>query len=928
MEKMRIVVRMVSQAESFLRFLYSFFLQLKGGVWKNSEDEILKAAIMKYGLNQWARCASLLPRKTPAQCKARWYEWLDPSIRKVEWTREEEEKLLHLAKLMPAQWRTIAPLVGRTPAQCIEHYEKLLDAAQARELGEESVEGADAHRLRAGEIDPNPEVKPARPDPVDMDEDEKEMLSEARARLANTKGKKAKRKQREKMLEEARRLAALQKSRELKAAGINIENRQKKRKREHGIDYANEIPFEKRAPAGFYDVGQDDQRLHEKKLRESNDFKIRMLNKVEDEKLAVREARERAQDRKKMRAAAASDLPALMQKQIETDEMRAQVRPEFNLPAPLLQESELEEIARIGDQMSRESLLQNVQEVMDSSASVVTRGLLGSLVGDSENRADSFSEIASTVAASRLQRSQMKPNARSIQEEARNQAMMRNFQTPLAGGENVEISEGTGFSSADPTKPFLNKSASGAALLQTALATLPKPGGKRDDIFSDSASVVSRNTGLGGLGATLSALTTGTLQAVRAQLPGFGSDTDMGPAEDAMSMIDDSASFFDESASQIDTRQAALHASMLREQRAALLAEKFKQLPKAKNEFEVALPEEEEEEGDADLEYDEFGNVIPGSSSEKKASPKENVEWKGTSAIVPDAGEAEAMLEAAKREEEERQKTLESSVLHNPLVPPRPIVIVEDKVNPLRSHPYYQTSSKSNPLIIAEMMIQDEVLSSLKNDAYQHPIPHPAFRPPKRRPNHPQFTYPEIETARQLASEEVDKYKDVLFSQNPQWLDDSFITQTRDKIAHTTLYKPETGELKYEGQISEDEKVGVFKTRFMDVKSAWDREQVRLSSLRKRLQVHTQGYTNRLAKINEELEALGQEEKDLHIQKACFINLAVAERNAIPVRMHEMEQLVESAVRQEKKLQTRYQEILVEIQVLKEKISAATVIRA
>ena len=100
-----------------------------GGVWKNTEDEILKVAVMKYGKNQWARISSLLVRKTPKQCKARWYEWLDPSVRKTEWSREEEEKLLHLAKVMPTQWRTIAPLVGRTPAQCLEHYEKLLDAA-------------------------------------------------------------------------------------------------------------------------------------------------------------------------------------------------------------------------------------------------------------------------------------------------------------------------------------------------------------------------------------------------------------------------------------------------------------------------------------------------------------------------------------------------------------------------------------------------------------------------------------------------------------------------------------------------------------------------------------------------------------------------------------------------------------------------------
>ena len=102
--------------------------QMKGGVWKNSEDETLKAAIMKYGLNNWARVASLLPRKTAKQvrvclrislpcslrylinhrqCKARWYEWLHPKIKKTDWTREEEERLLHLAKLRPNQWQSI-----------------------------------------------------------------------------------------------------------------------------------------------------------------------------------------------------------------------------------------------------------------------------------------------------------------------------------------------------------------------------------------------------------------------------------------------------------------------------------------------------------------------------------------------------------------------------------------------------------------------------------------------------------------------------------------------------------------------------------------------------------------------------------------------------------------------------------------------------
>ena len=45
-----------------------------------------------------------------------------------------------------------------------------------------------------------PESKPTKPDPIDMDEDQKEMICEARVRLVNAKGKKGKRLIRERML--------------------------------------------------------------------------------------------------------------------------------------------------------------------------------------------------------------------------------------------------------------------------------------------------------------------------------------------------------------------------------------------------------------------------------------------------------------------------------------------------------------------------------------------------------------------------------------------------------------------------------------------------------------------------------------------------------------------------------------------------------
>ena len=277
---------------------------MKGGYWKNSEDEMLKAAVMKYGLNQWARISSLLARKSAKQCKARWYEWLDPRIKKTDWTREEEEKLLHLAKVFPAQWRTIAPLVGRTPHQCVEHYERLLDMAQGREMGE-----ADPRKLRPGEIDPNPEVRPARADPIDMDDDEKEMIAEARVRIANVKGKKAKRKAREKVIDEARRLAQLQKFRELRNAGVDFIIERKDRNKKKEFSYGDEVPLERKPLELVYKV--DD---NEKIDRIDDNVANINITQLEGERRAEEEVKRRHEDMEKIKRLKKTNLPARIER--------------------------------------------------------------------------------------------------------------------------------------------------------------------------------------------------------------------------------------------------------------------------------------------------------------------------------------------------------------------------------------------------------------------------------------------------------------------------------------------------------------------------------------------------------------------------------------------------------------------------------------
>lgn len=388
-------------------------IQIKGGVWKNSEDEILKVAVMKYGKNQWARISSLLVRKSAKQCKARWYEWLDPSIKKTEWTREEEEKLLHLAKIMPTQWRTIAPIVGRTAAQCLEHYEKLLDTAQERDGEYDPSE--DPRRLRPGEIDPNPEARPARPDAVDMDEDEKEMLSEARARLANTKGKKAKRKAREKQLEEARRLASLQKKRELKAAGIEI--RKYKRKRRFGIDYNEEIPFEKRPAAGFFDINVDRQRTVDMK-NDPNHYNNVDLREIEGKRRDEEEERERKKDAKRQKLHRKTDLPAhILQINKMNDPEFIQRRGNLALPSPQINDSELHEIAKLGG--------------------VVAAPPVGGGAGATKTLLASYGGATPLPTPMRTPRTPMGRD--TLLEEAQNLIALTNQQTPLKGGDNAYL---------------------------------------------------------------------------------------------------------------------------------------------------------------------------------------------------------------------------------------------------------------------------------------------------------------------------------------------------------------------------------------------------------------------------------------------------------------------------------------------------------
>ncbi|KAF9967388.1 Pre-mRNA-splicing factor cef1 [Actinomortierella ambigua] len=339
---------------------------------------------------------------------------------------------------MPTQWRTIAPIVGRTASQCLERYQKLLDDAEQQasaELGLTGVQGGDTgpsaddvRRLRPGEIDPDPETKPARPDPVDMDEDEKEMLSEARARLANTQGKKAKRKARERQLEEARRLAALQKKRELKAAGIEL---QPKKKKKGVMDFNADIPFEAKPLPGFYDATEELKKQPTKKLTNQR------LDQLDGKRRADVEEEERRKDAKRAKlkkesGEAQATLSRAQLKKIEEAELDSMMRrKKLVLPAPAIGEAELEEILKIG----------STAEDARAMAADSEHGATSNLVGNYK---------PSATLPARTPRTASAQDALMI--EARNQRAMLTAQTPLLGGETPMYNHegGTGYEGVAP----------------------------------------------------------------------------------------------------------------------------------------------------------------------------------------------------------------------------------------------------------------------------------------------------------------------------------------------------------------------------------------------------------------------------------------------------------------------------------------------
>ncbi|GAA5854168.1 hypothetical protein JCM8547_008252 [Rhodosporidiobolus lusitaniae] len=801
---------------------------IKGGVWKNTEDEILKAAISKYGKNQWARISSLLVRKTPKQCKARWMEWLDPAIKKTEWSKEEDEKLLHLAKLMPTQWRTIAPIVGRTANQCLERYQKLLDEAERAENDELGLAGVDdagpsaddVRKLRPGEVDPDPENRPARPDPIDMDEDEKEMLSEARARLANTQGKKAKRKARERQLEEARRLAILQKKRELKAAGILMRAKPKKQ----GMDYMADIPFEKQPAAGFYDTSEEQAKRVAaptgKTLRELEGGK-RKQDRAEDE---AREKKRKAREAKDKDADAMSHFvpskDALLQQRRE--EQQISKRRKLVLPSPQVSERELEDIVKVG------KAGESARAMVDESGNDASQGLLGeySALGDAKN--------------TRTPRTA--PQHDNVMAEARNLRNLTAQQTPLLGEENTPMHElhgRSGFEGATPRGQV--------AATPNPLATPFRPG--QADVGA---------TPLSSVGAT----------PLRT------------PMRDSLSINDENASQFGAT-----PREERHRLNDVKRQ----LRAGFSSLPQPKNDFELLLPEDEEEAAE---------------SAEVSEAMR-----------IEDRSEREAKLKELREIEEKKELERRSQAVKRGL--PRPVEVDAAALLAqldLEAQDPDSPSSDDKARREAERLVTVEMIRLLEHDATLYP-PAGSKRVGGGKSTLPRIADEDLAAARKAVHDEIAQAvglpgaSEAVLKRTIRLSTEEF-NKSWQPSYERLAFDARTNRYVDRESLRTDERIAGLRAQIEANRDKMASESAKAAKMEKRLGQVLGGYVvrskNLAGKLNEGYDELAR----TRIELESFARLAMNEEGAMVRRTEALREEVEKLERKERDGQAKFREML------------------
>lgn len=85
------------------------------GNWRKEEDDLLREWVKENGPRKWTKCAQTISGRGGKQCRERWLNSLDPTVKKGSWNVDEQQRLFDFVKAHWSSWAIICKCMpGRT----------------------------------------------------------------------------------------------------------------------------------------------------------------------------------------------------------------------------------------------------------------------------------------------------------------------------------------------------------------------------------------------------------------------------------------------------------------------------------------------------------------------------------------------------------------------------------------------------------------------------------------------------------------------------------------------------------------------------------------------------------------------------------------------------------------------------------------------